>query len=288
MSNSQLYDPYVIRVGDGLRQIAKAIPQYLLPWALFVAFAAWKFRKMDSGEIGGIDWRGMLALKVTAATVLFSLFGIVAIGANNVSARYLYPIFLVAPIGVAAWLTPRVNCIKFAQLLASIAAVLCVLLLFTRLGMFYVQDFPKRFKDGHLIPYAALAEKLTAYKLDDAAIVTLSSRDAGNLISLLPRVRVQSLRTERLHPFQSILLPGLDCVALWGEKYRISSDPPREMVVPEVFRLLMSNGIKPQIEKLDIKWRRPLIGAERVTTWYLLRGPAVRPICRAKLIDEID
>lgn len=275
-------DPYWVRLGLGLSRLAYAVLAFFAPWGLFVAFAAWRSRNKDAELENRTDWRGLLAIRITTAALLICLSGVIVFGVTNVYFRYLYPVFLLAPIGAGAWLVQRVDTERFARLMVILATICCGVSLFARVAMFYTHDIPRRMDEGHLLPFAALAERLTAYNLADADIVTHKRLDAGNLISLLPRAQVHAIYRDRILPPQSWRTPGRVCVALWRNKYRLSSERPRPMRIPRIFRLLMPPGAELQIEKLDIDWRRPLVGAPRTTTWYLLRGPAAQSICRAR------
>ncbi len=247
-----------------------SVPLLLLPWILIVAALGFRYRRAVPVEETA---RAEIRLALSAAAVATVLMAVVVVlvssGAviwhakTTFAIHYLYPLSLIAAIGIAGVIAPRIESERFAKALAMISIAAALTILLAKLGSFVIVVAGTA--SGNLIPYAGLADELTARGLGSAQFVTVSPRDAGNLAIYMPNARALSL-SARIEPPPPDPVTGRPCVLLW------SADRPTR---PAPKRFLARLGMKTEantIEDVVVDWREPLIGAQRQSVWRLLRG----------------
>lgn len=280
----------------GVRDFLLGLPLVFLPWLAIVLPLAFRFRRQSATartEASAATRIALIAAALSAGAmalilVVAILFGARPFGIGTFAIHYLYPFALFATLGIAGIVAARVRPEAFARALTSISLVAAVAAFVIKLGSFYV--VPGRTGATHLIPYARLAEALSARGLGEAQFVTLSPRDAGNLIVYLPKARALS-PSARIEPPPPDKGSGRPCVLLWGGETSVPPGAPQplspkraldpRLVSPK--RLLDPLGVAldpDAIEDLTVDWRAPLIGKTRKSVWHLLRGGAAEDACR--------
>ncbi len=271
---------YLDFIGTGILDLVVAVVLFLLPWLAFVAGAAALSRaprKALSSDPASPTDAGRLALRVTGVALLIALGLIPFIGAAHTDFRYMYPLFLVFPVGVAGLIAGRVDSARFAR--AILVASLCMIAIASviRVGALNQPDAERARGQEALRPYEGLAEDLARRDFAAADIVTLDPRDAGNLGSLLPEARVRALASNREDTPPSDTRRA--CVVLWhGQTVQLpaSSAVPD---VPEDIRRLGGELAPSAVFALPVEWPKPLWGPVRRTTWFAISGESAAPVC---------
>jgi 4-amino-4-deoxy-L-arabinose transferase-like glycosyltransferase len=269
----------------GVKDFLVGLPLVFLPWLLIVLPLAFRFRREGATartHASAATRIALVAAALSAGTMalilgMAILFGLRPFGIGTFAIHYLYPFALFATLGITGLVAARVRSEAFARALARISLVVAVAVFVIKLGSFYV--VPGRSAATHLMPYAGLAEALSARGLGEAQFVTLSPRDAGNLIIYLPKSRALS-PSARIEPAPPDTVSGRQCVLLWGGE---TSVPPAAPQPLSPKRLLGPLGISPDpdaIEDVTVEWPAPLIGKMRNSVWHLLRGGAAEEACR--------
>lgn len=268
------------------------IPLVFLPWILFVLAFAKRFQRQNS-EAGSQPDAIRLALLTAAIGVVLMaaifiavmLGGVALFGITRFAIHYLFPFCLFTALGLAGLIAPRVEPGRFASALGLTSLIAVGAIFLVKLGSFYV--VPSASEATNLFPYARLADELTDRGLGTAQFVTLSPREAGNLAIYLPNARALSL-SARIEPPPPDPKTDRPCVLLWGGNYAVPPEPPPETRgVRRFLKLLGVAGHAREAEELAVAWAKPLIGAERKSVWYLLRGHDVEAICRRLAVTGI-
>lgn len=275
------------RALEGVVVFAAGVPLVLLPWIIIVLGLAWRWPRARSEPTLPKAAATRVALLTSALTLVLmalillgvTLKGVALFGITRFAIHYLFPFALFAALGIAGLVATRVTPERFADRLAAIALIAAGVIFIVKLASFII--VPAASEATNLIPYARLADALTARGLGAAQFVTLSPRDAGNLAIYLPEARALSL-SARLEPPPPDPMPDRPCVVLWGgETYMPPAPPPTATQGADRFLKLL--GIAPDagpVETIEVEWRRPLLGAERHTVWRLLRGSEIEAKCR--------
>ncbi len=280
----------------GVRDFLLGLPLVFLPWLVIVLPLAFRFRRVTATARTEASAATRIALITAALSAgimagilgMAIVFGVRPFGIGTFAIHYLYPFALFATLGIAGMVAARVRPEAFARALARISLVVAVAVFVIKLGSFYV--VPGRSGATHLMPYAGLAEALTARGLGEAQFVTLSPRDAGNLIIYLPQARALS-PSARIEPPPPDKVSGRACVLLWGGETSVPPGAPQPLSSKRALdprlaspkRLLDPLGVSPDpnaIEDVAVDWRAPLIGKTRASVWHLLRGGAAEQACR--------
>ena len=276
----------VERALQGIFVFVTGIPLVFLPWIAFVAFYAWRNRRTQATSLArhdvakiallaaGIGVGLMAVVLITATLAGAALFGI-----SRFAIHYLYPFCLLAALGMAGIAAARVERKRFGWALALTSLVAALVIFCLKLASFYV--LPTRSEATNLLPYARLAEALTARGLGAAQFVTLSPREAGNLAIYLPQARALSL-SARIEPPPPDPVKDRPCVFLWGgESYVPPAAPTTTGPSPQ--RLLKPLGLgnrERDAEDIEVEWPKPLVGAERRSVWHVLKGAGIESLCR--------
>ncbi len=218
----------------GVRDFLLGLPLVFLPWLVIVLPLAFRFRRESATartEASAATRIALIAAALSAGTMALILgvailFGVRPFGIGTFAIHYLYPFALFATLGIAGMVAARVRPEVFARALARISLVVAVAVFVIKLGSFYV--VPGRTGATHLMPYAGLAEALAARGLGEAQFVTLSPRDAGNLIIYLPKARALS-PSARIEPPPPDKVSGRACVLLWGGETSVPPGAPQPL-----------------------------------------------------------
>jgi 4-amino-4-deoxy-L-arabinose transferase-like glycosyltransferase len=272
---------------QGLAAFLTGIPLVFLPWIALVLFFAWRFPKRPPSppvlsHAVAIRLASLTAIVTLAlmAALLLSAFatGGALFGVSRFAIHYLFPFSLFAALALAGLAAQRVEEQRFAQRLAIVSLAVALVIFFVKLGSFYV--VPGGSEATNLLPYARLADELTRRGLGTAQFVTLSPRDAGNLAIYLPKARALSL-SARIEPPPPDPVPDRPCVLLWGGENSVPpAAPPEPNPSPGKLLKLLGVGGSAGAEEVAVDWPKPLIGAQRRSVWYLLRGDNIDAICR--------
>ena len=278
----------VTRTLTGAKDFIMVLPLAFLPWILVVLAFAYRCRRVaPPGSVDPATEATRLALVTAAisggamALILgaVTLGGVRLFGISTFAIHYLYPFCIFAALGIAGLVAVRVDQGRFARALALVSLATALAVFVIKLASFYV--VPARMPSTHLLPYARLAEALSARGLGEAQFVTVSPRDAGNLIMYLPAARALS-PSARIEPAPADPIAGeRPCVFLWGGETSVPPQGPRASPPPsKLFRPL---GVIPDtgaIEDVAVDWQTPLIGKTRRSVWHVMRSGAVEDACR--------
>jgi 4-amino-4-deoxy-L-arabinose transferase-like glycosyltransferase len=266
---------YLEFIGTGVLDLVVAVVLFLLPWLAFVAGATAFSRATREAPPSDA---GTLALRTTVVALLIALGLIPFIGAVHTDFRYMYPLFLVFPVGVAGFIASRVDSARFARIILVMSLCMIAVASVMRIGALNQPNAKGARGQEALRPYEGLAENLANRGFAAGDIVTLDPRDAGNLGSLLPAARVRALgsnREDRPSPDT-----GRACLVLWhGETVQLPAPLPALPPIPGDVRRLSGDLPQSALFALPVEWRKPFWGPVRRTTWFAAAGPLVVPVC---------
>lgn len=270
---------YLDRVGWAVWKYLTSIVLYLLPWPIFIALIFY-FTRLSPGGHGSMNHSGRLAVSMTWWTIGLGFAGVVAIGVDNMGMRYMFPVLLIAPIAMAAWIAPRVDDIEFTRATFTVAMIVTGVAVAVRLWSFHIIDgvFPANTRQR--VPYEQLAHALTIRGLATAQFVTTGDRDAGNLMAQLPRARAISLDSVRVEPPPPDSASQRACVALWGGNDWKVPGRPRPLGTPDVLAPIVAAASGP-IEDIVVDWPSPFYGEDRRSIWRVVELPADSAACKA-------
>lgn len=269
--------PYAERLGIAVWKYLTSIVLFLLPWPIFIGVIAYRTRVEGVDRVPR-DPTGRLAASMTLWTIGLGLLGVAALGVDNMGMRYMFPVLLIAPVAVAAWIAPRVDDMEFAGVTFAVAMVAMIVAVIVRIWSFQVVDgvFPVNARQR--VPFGQLAHELTLKGLANAQFIASGERDAGNLLGHLPEARAVSLTSIRVEPPPPDSAPQRTCVALWGREDWTVPGEPGSMRVPEVLAPIVASATTPQ-EDIIVDWRSPLYGDDRKSLWRIVPLPDDSPAC---------
>ena len=216
---------------------------------------------------------------MTLWTIGLAFAGVIVLGVDNMGMRYMFPVLLVAPIAMAAWIAPRVDGIAFARVTLTTALVVTVVAIVVRLWSFHIVDGFWPANTRQRVPYQGLAQELTARGLATAQFVTSGDRDAGNLMAQLPDARAVSVDSVRIEPPPADEAANRLCVVLWGiGDWKVPGEPPPS-ATPEALAPIVAGASGP-IEDIVVDWPHPLYGADRRSIWRIARLSDEAPACK--------
>jgi len=219
----QTTQSHVGRALYGLGRLATSVPTFLLPWIVFMvlmappAFLRPKAVAPRASLAERLSWRTMICAVILAAV------GIVLAGATNIAARYMHPLLMIAPVFVFARvvrLAPGEERLRGAAIFSIVAAMIIFGIRFVA-----VTDNPLTRSAGRalLLPYEELADAVRERGVTSGTLLSPSVREAGNMRSFLPELRViatDSLRMERPPRRAS---DDRSCVLVWAEGQEASA-----------------------------------------------------------------
>jgi 4-amino-4-deoxy-L-arabinose transferase-like glycosyltransferase len=278
----------VTRTLAGAKDFIILLPLAFLPWILVVLAFAYRCRReapQHTVEQAAEATRLALVTAAISDGVMVLILGAVTLGGarlfgiSKFAIHYLYPFCIFAALGIAGLVAARVDPGRFARALALVSLWTALAVFVIKLANFYV--IPARMPSTHLLPYGRLAEALSARGLGEAQFVTLSPRDAGNLMMYLPRARALSPSARLEPPPADPIAAERPCVFLWGGETSVPPQAPRTSPPPSnLFRRL---GVTPgtgAIEDVAVDWQAPLIGKKRRSVWHVMRSGSVEDACR--------
>jgi 4-amino-4-deoxy-L-arabinose transferase-like glycosyltransferase len=268
-----------------LGQFAVILCVVFLPWALVLVALYFRGRREFARNAStdapirvaliaaGVSGGSLVAILLATALGDLNLFGI-----SDFAPHYLQPSCILAAIGIAGFISARVDSSAFAQRLGLISLLTALIIFIVKLASFYI--VPSGVAMAHLLPYKGLAKELDARGFAQAQFVALSAKDAGNLIMYLPQARALS-PSRRKEPPPPDPMSGRPCVLLWGGEYSVPPNPPKS-TRPE--RLLLRLGLDPGnhvAQDIQVEWQQPLIGETRRSVWHLVWDPIAQERCRS-------
>jgi len=270
---------YLERLVVAVRKYLTSIVFFILPWPIFVGLIAFSSRR-DAAERGSMHPNGRLAASMTLWTVGLGFAGVVAIGVDNMGMRYMFPVLLIAPVAMAAWVAPRVDDLRFAHSAIFVASVVTIVAIVIRLWSFHIVDgvFPANTRQR--VPYEQLAHELALRGLATAQFVTRGDRDAGNLMAQLPEARAVSVDSVRIEPPPADTVLNRACVVLWGGNDWKVPGEPRPLGTPDALAPIVAGQPDPG-EDIVVDWPSPFYGADRRSIWRIVRLPDSAAACRA-------
>jgi hypothetical protein len=254
------------RTAYGLWRLAVSVVTFLLPWVLLVALLAPVAFQKTPPNAAAPSVAERLALRAMLFAALLAAIGIVATGATNIAARYMHPILFIAPVYVFARIVRLAPDETRARQYVLFALSIALAVLVVRFAAVTDNPLTRQTGRGLLLPYAGLADALTARGIDDGTVLSPSVRDGGNLRAALPKLRVvasDSLRVERVPRRPS---DNRSCVLVWPEEKDAAA---RQMAS-------FDPGAVEKIEILD----RPGLIAMRAASWSLVRLDPNSQACR--------
>lgn len=271
--------PYVDRVGPAILKYLESIIAYLLPWPIFVGLIFFATRKRRGDVPAPLHPNGRLAISMTFWTIGLAFAGVVVVGVGNMGMRYMFPVLLVAPIAMAAWIVPRVQDKAFSRATINVALIFALIAVLIRFFSFQVLDSFMPQNRLQIVPYEELALELAKRGFSEAQFVTTGGRDAGNLMVQLPEARASSVNSLRVEPPPRDALAERPCVAIWGETRGILPELPKPQPPPSYLRSLIEEG-SGEINDVLVRWPKLLYGNQRQSLWrYVVLSPET-PLCR--------
>jgi hypothetical protein len=259
--------PHLLRALTGLVKLAKSIPMFLFPWLGFIALIApqaFGFRSGPAAPAGTIE---RLTLRTMIAATILVIIGIVAIGATNIAERYMHAILIVAPVYVFARVArydPQRTSIR-ALVILSLAVALTVLVI--RILSTTDNFFAKRADRLSQVPFHGLAMALEGRGIERSTVITPDVRDAGNLRSFLPRLRVIALDSFRkVNPPRRADNDG-NCWLIYDTLH-----PDEEASVKALHPA--------QFERIEVSPPASGFGAPRQGVWFLAKLDPSLPVCQ--------
>jgi len=261
------HQSHLARALTGLALLLWSLVAFTMPWlAIVAAFAPRAFDPRVRPE-HALTLGERLAARTIAIAAALAAIGIVAVGATNVGERYMHPLLVLLPVVVFGRLARTQGSAARLSLIAGAAVTAAIVLLLLRLSLPLADDvLGKQVRSFHL-PYEGLARELALRGYDQGTAVTPDVREAGNLRSFLPRLRVVA----RLDSHRALRPPHGDdsrtqCFAVW----RL---PPNPDFVPNVPEL---QGRAPVV----IEVRTGSGWFERRVPWAVLDLPPDSAACR--------
>jgi hypothetical protein len=206
---------HFVRVLIGLGRLARSLPAFLLPWIAFIALLAPKaFLPAPAGALPA-SMAEKLTLRAMLFAALLTALGIIATGSTTIRVLYMHVILIVAPVYVfarAARLSKHENVLRG---IVACALIMEVVIFGIRVAGATNNPITRHLHRGLAIDYNPLADALKQRGVTDGTVITVVVRDAGNLRSILPHLRVMaadSFRTERPPRRSSDNRP---CVLIW-------------------------------------------------------------------------
>jgi hypothetical protein len=250
---------YLTRTSRGLTRFLRSALAFWLPWIVLIALIAPPAFRRAPASAAPPTAAERLAWRTMAIAVALALIGLVAIGATNLSERYMYPLLLIAPIYVFA----RIDRLAVTDLRIAKLGVLfvwgAIAVLIVRVVSVMDNRVTRTDPFHTLIPFDRLASELRVQGLAEGTAFVADIRIAGNLRATLPGLRVITSDTYRLECPQRRPINERIAFALWTG-------------VEEDARLDALARIKglPR-ERIVVPARRTILGPNVPQAWHLVR-----------------
>jgi 4-amino-4-deoxy-L-arabinose transferase-like glycosyltransferase len=259
-------NPHWRRALIGLAKLLKSMTLFLLPWLAFVAALAPRaFGLGRASRPPGMAERLTLRTMVAAAALV--AIGIAAIGATNIAERYMHGVLIIAPVYVFARIARFDPEGRTLRPFAILSLVVTLVVLGVRIVGTTDNIFTKRADRLSQVPFQGLALALKERGVERSTVVTPDVRDAGNLRSFLPQLRVIALDSFR------------------------KSNPPRRPDADGACWLIyngLHEGEEEQaltlhpvgLQRIEVNPPAAGFGAPRRGLWFLGKLDPNSPICR--------
>jgi hypothetical protein len=255
-----------LRALIGLAKLIKSLLLFLLPWLAFVAAIAPRaFGFGRPSTRAGMAER--LTLRAMIAAAILVTIGVVAIGATNIAERYMHAVLMIAPVYVFARIARFDPNGLTLRPLATVSLIVAFAVLGIRVLATTDTIFAKRADRLSQVPFHGLALALEGRGIERSTVVTPDVRDAGNLRSFLPHLRVIALDSFRKkNPPQRRGNDGA-CWLIYnglhqGEEERALALHPRDL------------------QRIEVNPPASGFGAPRHGLWFLGKLDPDSPVCR--------
>jgi 4-amino-4-deoxy-L-arabinose transferase-like glycosyltransferase len=183
---------HLVRALTGLGLLLWSLVAFTMPWLAIVAALAPRgfdprLQREHPATVGE-----RLACRTIVIAAALTAVAIVAAGATNVGERYMHPLLVLAPVAVFGRLSGVEGTAPRLRLIAGAALAAAFALLALRLGLPVIDSLRDRQRSvrSAQLPYQRLARQMAARGYDHGTALATDVRDAGNLRSFLPRLRV--------------------------------------------------------------------------------------------------
>ena len=272
--------PHLERSLHGLMKLVENSAEFLMPWALIVAIVIWLARRTGNGAMAP-PHRGERVVRMTLLISLsLTLVGVVAIGPTNFSSGYVVPVLVASLPYSAALLSRAAPSVDDARRMAIVG--LCALVTVTGVRLAYLSNsgFPEETYRREMWPIAELAREMRASGYDQGTLVTVSSRDGGNLRAALADLRVVLLGQKGRARPPIGPTHRTACRLLWnateaiapGLRWARSGDVEEVETLPQVAGRERTS--------FDIPWAPTYLGSQRTSRWTIVELDPGDPLCR--------
>jgi 4-amino-4-deoxy-L-arabinose transferase-like glycosyltransferase len=188
----QTRQSHVVRALTGLGLLLWSLFAFTMPWLAIVAALAPRAFDPRVPRDHPPSPGERLALRTIVIAAALAAIGIVAAGATNVGERYMHPLLVLAPVVVFGRLASVEATAARLRLIAGVALAAAVALLALRVALPFIDDLrdARRSVRSVQVPYQRLARQMAARGYDHGTLMATDVREAGNLRSFLPRLRV--------------------------------------------------------------------------------------------------
>ncbi|HEY7382453.1 MAG TPA: glycosyltransferase family 39 protein [Beijerinckiaceae bacterium] len=186
----QTRQSHLVRALVGLGLLLWSLVAFTMPWAAIIA--ALVPRAFDPRVRRDVPptLGERLAARTTVIAAALAAAGIVAAGATNVGERYMHPLLVLAPVIVFGRLAGVDGTAPKLRLVAGAAVSAAVVLVALRLALPTIDNLTQKTVRTANLPFEALAAQMAARGYDHGTALATDVREAGNLRSFLPRLRV--------------------------------------------------------------------------------------------------
>jgi hypothetical protein len=271
--------PYFDRVLFGLSKLVENSFEFLMPWALIAGATVWVARRTGlRSEAPAGPGERLLSLILTFS-ILIIIAGVFAVGPTSFPSGYILPVLVSAIPYSACLLSRHVPDAVRAERFAALSISILVVIVLARLMHLSNGGFPESSYRREMWPIADLARELRDAGIDRGTMVTVSTRDAGNIRLELPEMRyVTAGQGDRNRP------PGRAgddvCWLLWnatemiapGERWAKTGDSEVAETLPQI-----AIGKK---RSFDIPWAPSFLGNARTSRWSVVELHPDDPLCR--------
>jgi Dolichyl-phosphate-mannose-protein mannosyltransferase len=216
-------------------------------------------------------------LRAAWIATLIVAVSVAALAAERVPSRHLLMIALPAALAMV-WLVARDGAARRSRLIAVVAVVVAsqVILIGTRLGTYAAPGWPFCSSCHHLMPVAALAEKLIQRGYGAATIVVDSDVTGANLMPHMPRARIVLLRLPvAAAPHPKTAAQTAKCVLVRRAK------DAAEVVMHPSFRAYRDRIPAATAPNARIRLPRAIDG-RRSYSWYVTALDPKNPLCATR------
>jgi 4-amino-4-deoxy-L-arabinose transferase-like glycosyltransferase len=274
------HTPHVQRSLFGLMKLVENSIEFLMPWAAIAGLSIWMARRAGLKATTRAGPGEDILRRLLAVSVAMTIVGVIAIGPTNFSSGYVVPVLVAAIPYSACLLSRHVPDAAAAERFAALSISVLVVIVLLRLLLLSNSGFPEFSYRREMWPIAGLAEEMRAAGIDRGTLVTIGTRDGGNIRLELPEMRVVTVgQDEQARPPIRPEHEGV-CHLLWnqtetiapGERWAQTGDRRIASRLPQIA------GSEPR--HFDIPWAPTLLGNARTSRWTMVRLDPDDPLCR--------